>query len=192
VSGEPVHSDRLDAVASSPSWPNPRNNEGSCSKRKSISEQWVVPQALPYADQTRYLLCCPQPACSKARTIPPHDPQVLLSSTLTCSIEWSCSCRCRRSKTRHSDTFILECSNANIKTEEKGNPSSVTTLIVQTSYLPSAEPTTHSRMCTNLSYGLQTAVSWTHLVKGGWSLPRPHAGQSITRLYNAYMRYNWD
>jgi hypothetical protein len=29
-------------------------------------------------------------------------------------------------------------------------------------------------------------------VKGGWSLLRPHAGQSITRLYNAYMRYNWD
>jgi hypothetical protein len=38
VSGGPVHSDRLDAVASSPSWPDLKNNEASCSKQKTISE----------------------------------------------------------------------------------------------------------------------------------------------------------
>jgi hypothetical protein len=42
VSEEPVHSDRLDAVASSPSWPDLKNNDARCSKRKTIGEHMVI------------------------------------------------------------------------------------------------------------------------------------------------------
>jgi hypothetical protein len=64
VSGKPVHSDRLDAVASSPSWPD-LGNGICCSRGKTVSERRAVPLALPPLIKVEDTPALPPPTHSK-------------------------------------------------------------------------------------------------------------------------------
>ena len=108
---------RLNMVTSGPNGPDPKNTQASCSKRKTISKQWIVPPALPPAIPTRCLPHSPQPACSGACPIPPCCPQVAAASS-SCPVKQPCSCWPRRMKLCQEGTVIPKHLYMNVNTEK--------------------------------------------------------------------------
>jgi hypothetical protein len=80
VSGKPVHSDRLDIVASSPSWPGLKNNEIHCSVGKNVSEQRTVHLALSSTLQVMNIPVVQDQMHPKVHNNPPHGCQTAVVS----------------------------------------------------------------------------------------------------------------
>jgi hypothetical protein len=80
VSGKPVHSGGLDAVMSSPSWLDLKNNKVCCSVGKNVSEQWTVHLALSSTLQEMNVPVVHDWMHPKRRSIPPHGCQTAVVS----------------------------------------------------------------------------------------------------------------
>jgi hypothetical protein len=82
VAGKPVHSDRLDAIASSPNWPDLKNDEVRCSVSEKVKKRRTVPLALSSTIQVKGLPVFLQ-THSRAHVNPPYgSPTAVLTVRL--------------------------------------------------------------------------------------------------------------
>jgi hypothetical protein len=133
-SGNPRHSDRLDAVASSPNWPDLRNNEISCPMNKF------------------------QPTRSRTLIEPHYGPQSAVSSSHQRFLPESCLRQL--DDVECCQKGVSRCSVKDNVSKRRTVPLAWSPHI-QLTILPVFQPPTHPKMRNNDSYGPQMAVSST-------------------------------
>jgi hypothetical protein len=136
-----------------------QSDEAYCSSKEIVSNQRVVPMALPPASPTRYLPCSPQPTHSKTRCKPSYGPQTTVRSIPPRFRKESCSCHLDNAGS--CQNYEQCCSGKKIVNErEVAHPAPPP--VVPTRYSPRSQQPTRSKTRIELPYGPKKTVSSIH------------------------------